>query len=168
MVSLSLKLAKSGASATALWDAYWIGVAAHNFTINGCQEAPCLPLSKSHTNSAMSLGGIARLALAAQGLGWCLEGHIPDIARILADGAVGGEPRHMGNVLHAHPRPIGRRQPELVDAALGRDVVVKVCGYHVIVVMAQGVHQRREAPTFTRPEYAGVDSFYDLPQHGGG
>src|SRR5262245_1112900 len=59
MGRLSSKLAKSGASPMAPRDAYRIGVAAHNFTTTGRQQAPCLSLSKLHTNSAIRLGRFA-------------------------------------------------------------------------------------------------------------
>src|SRR5437588_12987455 len=95
--------------------------------------ATCQPSSKLHTNSAASLLDRPS-SLAAGGLGWRLKRHIPDIAGVLADGAVGGEPRHVRNVPHAHLCPVGGRLPEDVDAALGGGMVIAVGSDHVIVL----------------------------------
>src|ERR1700722_8175194 len=65
--------------------------------------------------------------------------HVPDILRIFADGAVGGEPRHPRDIEDAGPRPCRNHLPAGVDAALGLVVGIEIRAHHVMVEMAQRV-----------------------------
>src|SRR4051794_16964 len=66
--------------------------------------------------------------------GSALDRHVPDLAGILGDGAVGGEPAHAGRVQHRAPPPGAAVLPARIDAPLRVKVTVEIGANHEIVV----------------------------------
>src|SRR5215510_9015503 len=59
--------------------------------------------------------------------------HVPDLAGVFADGAVGGEPAHARRVENRHAPPVARRAPQRVDLALRFPVGVEIGRDHEAV-----------------------------------
>src|SRR6266511_4169277 len=70
-------------------------------------------------------------------IGGKLKGYFPNILGVLADGAVGGEPRHSCDVEHARARPIGGRQPQPLDSSLRCAIGIEIHCHHVVVRISQ-------------------------------
>src|SRR5262249_10437693 len=83
--------------------------------------------------------------LSAEEIAGKFKRYFPNVLGILADGAIGGKPRHSCDVEHAHARPIGCRQPQPFDASLRCEIGIEIRCDHVVVGMPQRVHERSES-----------------------
>src|SRR4029450_7130271 len=70
-------------------------------------------------------------------IGGKFKGYVPNVLGVLADGPVGGEPRHSCNVDHTRPHPIGGRAPKPLDASLRCAIGIEIHCDHVVVEMPQ-------------------------------
>src|SRR5215831_6830630 len=52
-------------------------------------------------------------------IGGKFKGYFPNVLGVLADGPVGGEPRHSCDVEHTRARPIGGQKPQPHEFSLG-------------------------------------------------
>ena len=91
-----------------------------------------------------------------------LDRHIPDVTSVFADGPVGGEPAHVGDVEDAHARPVGCRLPQLVDPALRPIIGVEIRGDHIIVMVAQGIRKWSKAAAIIVTKQAGFERVHRL------
>ena len=90
------------------------------------------------------LGNLIFAALLLS-IGGTFKRYFPNVLRVLADGPVGGEPRHSCDVEHTRARPIGGRQPQPFDASLRCAIGIEVRCHHVVVGMPQRVHKHSES-----------------------
>jgi hypothetical protein len=71
----------------------------------------------------------ALFVLSAEKIAGKFERYLPNVLGVLADGAIGGKPRHSCDVEHARARPIECRQPQPFDASLRCKIGIEIrCG----------------------------------------
>src|SRR5262249_1810486 len=100
------------------------------------------------TGSSCSASHLPRLFLLP--IGGKFKGYFPNVLGVLADGPVGGKPRHSCDVEHARARPIRGRQPQPFDASLHCVISIEVHCHHVVVGMPQRIHERGESVNIVR------------------
>src|SRR3954454_8845842 len=89
---------------------------------------------------------------------------LPDVAGVLADGAVGGELAHAGDVEQRLAAPLRTIEPGVVHAELGGDVGVEVGQVDVLVAGAgEFGHDGAEEVLVAAREVAGGDRVDDAP-----
>src|SRR5262249_56598744 len=71
----------------------------------------------SRVPPAAAISHLRRLFLLS--IGGKFKGYFPNVLGVLADGPVGGEPRHSCDVEHTRARPIGGRKPQPHEFSLG-------------------------------------------------
>src|SRR5262249_49748212 len=92
----------------------------------------CLPRSSDFSSgSAFRHASLRRWFLLS--IGGKFKGYVPNVLGILADGPVGGEPRHSRDVEHARAHPIKGRQPQLFDASLRCAIGIEIGCDHVVI-----------------------------------
>src|SRR4029453_9640474 len=99
-------------------------------------------------------------------MGGNLKRYFPNVLGVLADGPVGGEPRHSRDVEHTRARPIGGRQPQPFDASLRCVIGIEIDCHHVVVGMPQRVHERSEAIDIVGGKNTGLDRSAPLRELG--
>src|SRR6266540_269283 len=102
-----------------------------------------MALSITCPAGSCSVSYLRRLALLS--IARKFKGYFPNVLGVLADGPVGGEPRHSRDVEHTRARPIGGRQPEPFDASLRCAIGIEIRCHHIVVGMPQLVHKHGEA-----------------------
>src|SRR6266436_3794050 len=102
--------------------------------------------------SASHLGRLFLLPIGGK-----LKGYFPNVLGVLADGPVGGEPRHSCDVEHARAGPIECRQPQPFDASLRCVIGIEIHCDHVVVGMPQRIHERGESVNIVRCKDTGLD-----------
>src|SRR3984893_15071204 len=73
--------------------------------------------------------------LSAEKIGGEFKRYFPNVLSVVADGAIGGEPRHSCDVEHAPARPIECRQPQPFDSSLRCKIGIEIHCNHVVVGM---------------------------------
>ena len=89
-------------------------------------------------------------ALSAEKIAGKVERYLPNVLGVLADGAIGGKPRHSCDVEHARARPIECRQPQPFNASLRCKIGIEIRCDHVVVGMPQRIHERGESVNIVR------------------
>src|SRR5262249_52220897 len=92
-----------------------------------------MALSITCPTGSCSASHLRRLFLLQ--IGGKFKRYFPNVLGVLADGPVGGEPRHSCDVEHARTRPIGGQQPQPFDASLRCEVGIEIRCHHVVVGM---------------------------------
>ncbi len=72
-------------------------------------------------------------------------GDIPDIARILRDGAIGRKPTHSRGVEDTLAHPIPFAEPQSVDLTLSFKVFGEIGHHHVVIRVSQLVREGAES-----------------------
>src|SRR5262244_99147 len=98
-----------------------------------------MALSITCPTGSCSASHLRRLFLLP--IGGKFKGYFPNVLGVLADGPVGGEPRHSCDVEHARASPIEGRQPQPFDASLHCVISIEIHCDHVIVGMPQRIHE---------------------------
>ena len=107
-------------------------------------------LQRSHTTSQEKARHASKrhlsplFLLSAEKIAGKFKRYFPNVLSVLADGPIGGEPRHSCNVEHACARPIESRQPQPLDASLSCKIDIEIRCHHVVVGIAQRIHKRPE------------------------